>query len=326
MYVVMKTAALRDGSQAELGIVTAPDAEHVGEFSSFYMHKPEYWLWPVEAPLKGLCGELESRFYVAKAGGRVVSAIMIHECWGAGTIAHVYTLPAWRGKGLASQIMDMAVADFDGRGGRVIYLGTGYNTQPYRIYQRYGFASIKPESGKMVRVKSETTLQEMFAPGDCRVADVAWRHYPLLTPLAAAPGAGLRSRLLMDLGAGFEYGSFEAAFLKVYAQALMGKAVMKVLEAPGRCVAGWATLAPRWCDGAEGWLLDFHTHGNFADKAEALARALPSRPEPVYAYVTSGAEAKVPLLKRLGFVEETPAREWAGNEGEVVAWSRYVKA
>lgn len=319
-------AAARDGAAFEIAAIEAPEPAALAELCAFYVHKPEIWHWPIEAPLRGMSDGLGSRFYVARAGGRIVSSLVIHERWGIGLLAHVYTVPDWRGRGVASQTVGAACEDFDSRGGRAIFLGTTYGSSAYRIYCRLGFECLQPESSRMVRAPGLDWRAELFAPGEAEVEPLHWGHYPLLNALAATPGSGMRSRLLSETRASDPHGGFERAFLLLYPGVLHGPAGASVLVCPGRCAAGWATLAPRYGDGTEGWLFDIHVHSNFRDKADELARSLPlgEKKEPIYAYATSELPERPAQLERMGFKVDIAPREWQDNGGRSVMWTRYL--
>jgi GNAT superfamily N-acetyltransferase len=324
MYRKIEDVAARDGASWEMGVITAPAPDFLAEMSAFYMHKGELWLWTVEASLGGEWDGVTARFYVASVAGRVVASVMVNENWGVGEVAHVYTVPEQRGRGLCSRLMREAVEDFDRRGGRVLYLGTGYDSTAYHIYSRCGFRSVTPESGLMLRTKSLDVEADLFAPAETRVVHAAWRHYPLMNALSMTPSGGMRSRLLQPTRAAYGPSMFEWAFLVLLDQALARRVEFRVLEVAGRCVAGWGTLAPRWGVGGDGWLLDFHVHPRFAADADRLIEALPARPGLTCAYVTSQFPEKANLLRRHGFRPDTPLPV-ARPDAADVAWGRLVR-
>ena len=81
--------------------VTAPDAPHAEEIKQFLGHKPGNYKWHIERCVAEVLDALETRFYVGKLNGAVITNIMTVEYEGVGILGHVFTLPKQRRKGAA---------------------------------------------------------------------------------------------------------------------------------------------------------------------------------------------------------------------------------
>lgn len=126
----------------------------------------------------GVLEGLEGRFYCVRQDQDYLSNICIWESEGHGILAHVYTVPAARSRGLSKGLMQFCLADFDARGGRWLQLNVEPNTFQQAFYERSGFQKVPGLSGSMVRTlaatysipkvkgKSEELLVKPFAWGD----------------------------------------------------------------------------------------------------------------------------------------------------------------
>ena len=181
MYNKFGEVELKTGERMEVGVVTAPDTPHAEEMKQFLGHKPGNYKWHIERCVTEVLDALETRFYVGKLNGAVITNIMTVEYQGVGILGHVFTLPQQRRKGAAKGVMAYQMEDFRQRSGSALYLGTGYNSHPYYIYQSFGFESVFPESGFMkyhVNEDFEGTLFRFRTCGAkiCRMARLAESH------------------------------------------------------------------------------------------------------------------------------------------------------
>ncbi len=87
--------------------------------------------------------------YVAEAEGRIRSVVQVAlkelffaEPLRIAGIANVSTMPGYRGKGLATRLLQYALSDMAGRGVGVAGLFAGLGSPAYRIYLRLGFTPI----------------------------------------------------------------------------------------------------------------------------------------------------------------------------------------
>ena len=107
-----------------------------------YGLEPEEWLM-------GGGGASPENTYVAEADGRILSVVQVAlkrqffaEPLTTAGIANVSTMPGYRGKGLATRLLQYALSDMAERGVRVAGLFAGLGSRAYRIYLRLGFTPI----------------------------------------------------------------------------------------------------------------------------------------------------------------------------------------
>ena len=99
MYEKFADVELRTGQSMEVGVVSAPDAEYAEEVKKFLGHKPETYRWHIDCCVHEVLDLLETRFYIGKVDGHIISNVMITEYDGIGTLGHVFTLSDQRRKG-----------------------------------------------------------------------------------------------------------------------------------------------------------------------------------------------------------------------------------
>jgi hypothetical protein len=73
---------------------------------------------------------LDVFYYILHRDGVPFTNMMNIEYRGVGLYGHVFTKPEDRQKGAASALMPMLMDDFRARGGKALYLGTGYDSHP----------------------------------------------------------------------------------------------------------------------------------------------------------------------------------------------------
>ncbi len=140
---------LKTGEKMEIYVVSAPDDEHEDDVLSFLRHKGKIWLWHMKAAFRGETGRLQSRFYLGIVDGRIISNVSMWEHGSTGILAHVFTVEDQRRKGACKSLMAALMEDFLRRGGKILTLGTGYDSPPYHIYKSFGFRSMTEGSGSM---------------------------------------------------------------------------------------------------------------------------------------------------------------------------------
>ena len=134
---------------------------------------------------------------------------MIVEHGHVGILGHVFTTPTQRRKGACKSVMQFQMEDFRQRAGEALYLGTGYNSHPYYIYNSFGFESVFPGSGFMKYRAIEDFDDQYFAESLVHAKDVVWNDWSKMTALTGiVEGDHLRSIAFGIYGpANFEGGS-----------------------------------------------------------------------------------------------------------------------
>jgi len=82
------------------------------------------------------------------AGGKVIGFIMSRLAAGEAEILSVAAAPAWRGRGLSRQLLDLHLRRLAGLGIRAVYLEVGEQNAPAcRLYRRAGFNEVGRRQG-----------------------------------------------------------------------------------------------------------------------------------------------------------------------------------
>ncbi|MCK5328190.1 MAG: GNAT family N-acetyltransferase [Candidatus Latescibacteria bacterium] len=301
MYRKRSIQTLKTGEAMEIGVVLAPDEEHADRIAPFLKHKGDPWNAHIDRALREPLDELETRFYVGKLGGTIITSVMTVEHSRTGILGHVYTQPEHRRKGAFKLLMAEQMKDFRTRGGLLI-LGTGYDSPAYWIYHSFGFRSLTEGSGLMRTATEDDFEAHYFAPGKTRVVEVRWRDWPRLNALfCIREGDFLRSVERERYGVS----SFEGGFLHLK-KALEEDAAYqaKLLESEHGAVVGCATMTkdPRWH--RDVWLLDLFLHPDFASSAGQLLDALNFPEGKIQCYADSGSPDKIRALEQAGFRQE----------------------
>ncbi|HEY3323466.1 MAG TPA: GNAT family N-acetyltransferase [Planctomycetota bacterium] len=187
MYQKIQDAKLKTGESVELGVVLGPATpELAASMRALLGHKGEIWKWQIEQSLTRADTKVESRFYILLKDRQPIANICSVEHNGIGIFGHVYTAPAERRKGAADIIHGHQIADFKKRGGRALYLGTGYDTHPFHLYEKHGFKGVEPRSGYMYWFadNQQSFERDVFAKAPVRVEPLSFEHWPTLPALA----------------------------------------------------------------------------------------------------------------------------------------------
>ncbi len=305
MYKKLSDVQLKDGERVELGWVCGPDIEWAERIESLLAHKGSLWNWQNTSVMRRELG-MEAHFYLLHRNGEPLANMMTVEHRGVGHFGHVWTQPEDRRKGAASQLMAAQMCNFKERGGRALFLGTGYASAPYHIYASHGFVGFDEPSGHMAYYAAgERAFYEgYFSAGNTEVRDVQWCDWPASAALFFGDfPMAVRCVALGLLGRA----STEGAFLQLLQQGEQheqkgesSRAKVLVCADTG-AVAGlamwsWDPLWPQTC------LLDGYCHPQHAAEMERLLAALVLPDAERYvAYSDAGIEHKGSALTTLGF-------------------------
>ena len=297
MYEKFANVKLKTGQSMEVGVVLAPDAEYADEVKKFLGHKPETYRWHIDLCVYEVLGLLETRFYVGRIDGHIISNIMITEYDGIGTLGHVFTLPDQRRKGACKAIMKYQMDDFRSRDGKALYLGTGYDSHPYHIYKSFGFDSVYDESGFMYYFAMEDFDVNYFADVDVHVKDdIEWHDWAKITALTGITNGDQIRNIALGIYGPF---NFEGGFLHFKQELENGTnyRAAKLLQTTSGAVVAMATLK----QDEDTILLDIFAHPLFWTQSEMLLDSLEMPSSEIRCYVETTSEGKVELLRKFGF-------------------------
>lgn len=320
----LDSATLKTGEQMDIVRVTTPEDGYAERLDAFLGHKGDPWIYHVGKAFEGDTDDLENYFYVGLLGDEVVFNVMTAEYKGVGNFGHVYTSPEHRRKHAASLVIERQMADFRERGGKALYLGTGYDSTAYHIYSRCGFESLTPKSGLMTYLADDRVIEEHFSPGPVRVEDAAWRHWPMVFMLTLQPGGRwLRNVALGCLG---PHG-IEGGYLAMRQRQLQRNEPVqaKVLVTEQDSAVGFATLMPdtRW--GSNVGLLDVFVHPGFSGSTRLVLDSFDYTRRKTQSFVETDAEETITEFQASGFEIEGTLKgqiEVNGESSDVVALAR----
>jgi len=303
MYKKLGNTVLKTGENMEVGMIDVPDEPHAEEIKKFLGHKPGNYKWHIERCVTESLDALETRFYVGKIDGNVITNIMTVEHEGIGILGHVFTLPDQRRKGACKGAMAYQMEDFRQRDGRALYLGTGYGGHPYHIYHSFGFESVFTESGFMKYHVNTDFEEHYFAPAPVEPKSVEWHDWAKLTALSAIVGWDALRSLTWNV---FGPTNLEGGFLGFKHTLETDDAYddAKLLVTESGAIVGWATVCrdSQWRNAVA--ILDLFFHPNFTDSIPELLSALKFPQLKVQCYVDSSAEKKAAVLEAAGFACE----------------------
>lgn len=325
MYTKLSDIRLKTGEKMEIGMVLAPDEEYADRIIDILRHKGEPWLGEVEKAVKGEITDLETRFYIGHLDGQVITNIMTAEYNRTGIFGHVYTRPEHRRKHACTLLMREQMEDFRKRGGGLLLLGTGYDSPAYWIYHSYGFRSLSEGSGFM-RFSTESDFEvSHFAPGEVKVADVQWKHWPLMNVLASVRGIEVLRSVAFNM---YGIAHFEGGFLNFINSLEENQSrKAKLLESSSGAVVGCITLGHdhRWTN--KTYLLDIFLHPNFISHYALLLNALELPEGKIQCYVDAKSPGeKIAALQQAGFRREAVLKDqftWGSEWFDVFIYSRF---
>lgn len=306
MYRKLATETLKTGEVMEVGCVEPPDAEWGERVEKSLGHKPGIWRYHIRKAVRGETDDLQNYFYVGHLQGEIVTEVMTVEYRRVGILGHVYTQPAHRRKGAYSRLMKHQMEDFRSRGGGLLLLGTGYDTPPFHIYERFGFRGIVGRSGCMRYASQEDFEEHYYAPGEVSVRPTQWKDWPGANLLTVQAGDDVLRSVAFRL---FGRCSFEEGFLHLmWGPEEDTRRRAWSAESASGAVVGLAMLSPdgRFRGGV--YLLDLIVQANFWAQAGRLLEAVRWPQAKVQCYTDLGCEAKVSALKNAGFAQEALLR------------------
>ncbi len=318
METKLTETTLRNGQRAEVLCIRPPAGEWTDRIAPFLTHKGEPWNWHIRTNLEGNNDELEQRFFIEAIGDKVVSHLMVVEKHGLAILGHVFTDPDWREQGATTALMKAMTEDFLARDGVAMHLETGFDSQAFRIYGRYGFEPMKPGSGRMAWIPQPARFESMFGAAqaqEVRVERTCWTHWPLVQKLMIRDeGDWLRSAALSMAG----WSNAEDAFVRLMSQLRDGPPLASaVLVNRTGMTVGLATLLPFKAVPGPMLQLDVYVHPTVCDHLPALIGAIELPPDrPVVCQIDSASPQRHQALRDAGLTDVGRLREAFTADGE----------
>jgi hypothetical protein len=314
MHQELGTVVLDGGERVSAAVVCGPDADWADRLTGLLKHKGEPWNWGNIQVLTQPTG-LQPYFYFLHRNGIPFSNIMTVEVNGVGLLGHVYTSPEDRRKSACGKLMDLQMEHFRARGGKALFLGTGFESSAYRIYARHGFQGIEDKSGYMQYCAGtrEAFDAAWFARRPVEIEPLAMSHWPILAPLFAGSFQGqVRCAPLGIIGRNTGEGYILRA---LYDNRLpvegRSPSALVLRSKPGGAPVGFAAYGnhPIW---SELCLVDIFCHPDFWDRAGDLLASLSLPPTAHFVtYADVGWTDKDHLLHQAGFRQTAVLKRWA---------------
>lgn len=327
METHLSDVTLKSGEPMRIVRIDAPDPAWKDRILPFLQHKGDPWLWQMELALEKGLGACAQRYYLGVLdGGEVVGNIMTTESMEPpiGILGHVFTPPEHRRKGICSHLMVAVTEDFRARGGRAMFLHTGYDSPPYHIYAAHGFVGYR-DTGTMAWMLEKDFWARQFAPRPVTVRATDWADWAPLEALSEVDTGWYVRSPQLDL---YGFGGFEGQYIRVRRDLHEGRLLdFRVLAAEDGAVLGYALLGRYRRFPGEPLTLDIFVHPNFVEHAGELAQAVVGGHRgKMLAFGDSAAEGKSEALAAAGFSPEaTVSRlvtDGAGNVLDLTIFSR----
>lgn len=312
MHKDLGTVTLKNGETLQVVRVRVPDDVYGPQIRQLLGHKGDIWRWQVDA---GLNQDLpiDHFYYLLMKNNRPISNVTVIEHKGIGTYGHVWTVPEERRKGAADALMERIMADFHKREVRMMTLGTGFDSHPYRLYQKHKFQGTEDLNGTMIYYgTSEAEFWKKSLRGlknNLEVKTFDWTTFPSATALFCLPGPGrMRAAMNETFGPSTPEGPLLGILKNTLAQP-SGPTFAKVLahRKTGVSVA-YAQLAPDMRFNNHAAVLDLWSLPSTWKLAIDLIEAMPLGGKRVHVYVDAESVAKMKLVRKAGFKREARLR------------------
>lgn len=330
MYQKLADIRLKNDDVVEAGVVLGPDEEWRERVQELLLDKDDIWNWQNTAMLREPLG-IEARFHVLHREGIPFCHMLVSQLNGVGLLSHVFTKPEDRGQGAASRLMELAMAQFQERGGQAMYLATGYDTPPYHIYRKMGFEGIEPQSGIMhyFATSRKEFEAEYFAPGEVTVQPLDWQHWPVASALFTGSWPQtVRSAPLKLFGRTLTEGQLLPAIHARRSGKGGSQQAFALVKPENGAVVGLAACAPDpvW---PHTCIVDVFCHPDFWEHAPELLQCLNLYEGKRHvAYADDGDAQKSKALEAIGFTSNATLPRWTHADAartrpvDVQVWTR----
>jgi GNAT superfamily N-acetyltransferase len=299
------TVTLNTGEELVCRVIEDPDDDAVPHLMELLGHKGGLWQYHLDEWRAGNVKRLSTRFYVGAIGDELVANIMVVSFRGIGLMGHVFTSPKHRRKGICDELMRFHMNDWSERGCTALFLNTGHDSAPFRIYERHGYRPIQSRPGSRWWSPTVTELDEvwkqMYSDLDkAETAGLHWQHWPSLNAFTQLPGEQTVRNVTYGL---YGVAASEGTFLDIRHDASEKKSQVRTLETREGHICALATLAPehRWGRTASTWVFDLFAHPDLDEITVDLADEFEWPDAHILAYAADTDNQTIDALASLGF-------------------------
>ena len=261
----------------EIRKLTAPLED--AELLTLLSHKRGPWMDDIRSRTQGECGGSLDHYILARADNRLVAHLwytVSADDKRIGFLGHVYTRPDYRRKGIASRLMEAAMADFVGEGGMVMQLYTS-NVVTVPFYERFGFENVYAgqalhEIDWYMRYPAEAQglLDRWLSPAESKIRKVGSGDLPKYCLLYNLEHRTRLKDCAQGIGTGLEC---EYKFITTVDKISRSEGVCCVLE-NGEIIVGAASLMkPGFTHLSHVAVVDFYLHPGFKSRGRELLDA-----------------------------------------------------
>lgn len=320
MYQSLGGITLKSGETVEAAHLIGPEPAWAPRIVDMLSHKGDPWNWQNAQVLERDLG-IDVHFYVLHRDGDPFANMMTIELAGVGHFGHVWTRPEDRQQGASSALMALQMEDFRQRSGRALFLSTGYNSVPYRLYEKFGFQGFSPPSGYMAyyRTTHDDFDADYFRAAPAVIKPLNWTHWPASAPLFLGDFPGIVRAAGAHL---IGIATTESPFLDLLhdverRQQRQRSSRVSILQSATTAVVGcalwsWHPIWPETC------LVDLYCHPGYWRQAGDLLNALElPDADSFMAYGDSTAPERMAVLQHAGFKQSSilPQRVSGLEEG-----------
>jgi GNAT superfamily N-acetyltransferase len=242
-------------------------------------HKGSPWIDDIGNRLRGHSGESRDYFFIARIGGQMVAHVWYTVATNnrqVGLLGHVFCQADFRRQGIATRLLETALANFDRQGGRLLQLFT-YNPATVRFYERFGFEVVgsQPAAHGMdwaMRRPGDAMarVDDRFASRECQVRTLTAGDLPEYCLLYNIDYATRLKDWPQQIGVGLES---ELAYITTRAQIDRRRGICLALT-NNQTIVGIGTLfGSQFAHQRHLGAVDYYVHPSFSDQAGSLLRA-----------------------------------------------------
>jgi len=308
-----KRVPLKSGEELVVKRMVPPEESYQDRLVDFFPYTGSAWDQELIRRAEGKLVEVSRDFFfVGEIGDQLVGYIwytMPLDLTEVSTMGFVYTDPGHRRKGIATNLLEVALEDCLNRSGvpSATYLSTEMDNPVHGLYARFGFRDHRMRRKEVVMRLARPSEEEFEShyfrwEGQASIREPHRGDLPRFEALFNRSGWVIKDLAHGVLG----QAPYEKQFVWTLNALESGHSCSLVLENPRKRVVGWAMLT--FHSQAEGWeedwaLLDFLVCPEYGAQAQELVDQTIQRSRGVTlrSYAAQQDREKVEVLNRFGF-------------------------